>query len=85
MVTAGSHTDVDLTVTCSGSSALVSWSAPANSIVNLQYHCFWTTNNTQVSSIVDGQLNSCHAACKDLVEYYNAVIILAGLRISSSF
>ena len=82
MVTAGNNTDVDLTVTCSGSSALVSWSAPVGSIVNLQYHCFWTTNNTQVSS--NCQLNSCHAACKDL-EYYNAVIILAGLRISGSF
>ena len=49
---AGKHDtdDVNLTVTCSGSSALVSWSAPdSGSVVNLQYHCFWAKNNTQVS------------------------------------
>ena len=73
---AGKHNTDDvayLNVTCSASSALVSWSASAGSVVNLQYHCFWTKNNTQVSS----ELNSCHAALQS-----NAVITIILLQVS---
>ena len=45
--------DVNITVNCLNSSfSIVSWEAPPNSLLNLQYSCFWSENNTRVSSII---------------------------------
>ena len=67
--------DVNITVNCLNSNySIVSWEAPPNSLLNLQYSCFWSENNTRVSyfiTVIDCcYYKSCTLLWQALIEFH---------------